>query len=193
MELADLINDISWDDFRRTEAGDIWVHIPSLFDKGGLIKFCYRVGLHLKRPMEAIIAKDQFVRMRSSKEFETFELCRLDAERPDDCFYMEVPGQLMAQGPINQRWRPKLPKGYKGYTNPAQQAGLNQQLLGLQQSPPTPTNPYPYGGVSSGPTLPTLQGNYNTSNTSSPPPTAQNWLGQLGGLFGSIITGSSTL
>lgn len=80
--------------------------------------------------MEVVIAKDQFVRMRYSKEFEGFELNRLDAERPDACIYFgdsQNPNVLSPQAFVHQAWRPKYPKGYHEQQKQLQLAQMQAQ------------------------------------------------------------------
>lgn len=197
MDLADLINDISWDEFRQTDEGNIWVHAPTLFDET-LVKFSYRVGLHLKRPMEAIMAQGLFIRMRGTKDYDAFELSRLDPENPDTCYYSNQPYYNPNTDSLTKvmykRWQPRMPKGYTA----AQQHMLaaQQAALQAQQGLYVPYNtglggPYNTGLGDSGGggwatnttnTINTVSGGTSAAGTGGGSGT---WWGGLSSIFGS--------
>lgn len=84
--------------------------------------------------MEAVIAQGQFVRMRHSKEFEEFELNRLDAELPDACIYLgdaNYPNVFAPGAFIHQAWRPKYPKRYHDQLKAAE---AQAQMMQAQQA-----------------------------------------------------------
>ena len=150
-DLPDMIKDLDWVSWQNTDNGDLYV-----FDNPKLIRFCMRVGEHLRRPTMAIIAAGQFVRLRHAQEYEQFELNRLDPENPDACLYwipQGQPTQLLAS-PM-KTWTPKYTKNW----NQQQQFILQQQQyqLALQQVQLQQAQ-----GIGSQYTIST------TSNTSSP-------------------------
>lgn len=87
-ELDALLGDYTWEDFEGLDMGEIRVTSRKLLmlrGRGTLFKM--RVGLYMGRPMQAIIAEGQFVRMRPATQYEGFELKRLDCTEPDECVY----------------------------------------------------------------------------------------------------------
>jgi len=105
-DLQALIEHLDWDDFQRTEHGVIYVYVPYVRDKAeSLIRYSYRVGLHFKRPMEAIMAKGEYIRMQAAPQYEfSGPLGRLDPENVDGCLYTGFKNGIMLSG-----WRPQEP------------------------------------------------------------------------------------
>ena len=79
--LREISGHVHWDEFSKVNNGTIELEgIP----------FKLRVGLHLKRPMRAIIAMGQFVRVKAASEFIGYQLKKLTPEAPDTCMYTDV-------------------------------------------------------------------------------------------------------
>lgn len=75
---------MSWAHFESTNRGEIPLRSKG-FRETILIRM--RVGLHMGKPMQALIADNQFIRMRSAPEFEGCSLNKLEPEWPDKCLY----------------------------------------------------------------------------------------------------------
>ena len=122
-ELEQMIADIEWEQFQEPTDGNIY------FWHLGKIKFCYRIGAHFKRPMEAIMAQGQFIRMRAAPHYEHFELKRLDPDNVDKCLYFRTNIPL-SYTPVyaDKDWSPKLLKGWE------QSLGLQQAAQAAQQA-----------------------------------------------------------
>ncbi|RPI87193.1 MAG: hypothetical protein EHM40_23150 [Chloroflexi bacterium] len=87
-ELERLISHVTWDDFERTDLGEFTVgYVPPREMEPVFIKFCMRVGLHMNRPFQAVIADNQFVRLRAAPEYNNHNLKRLVAAHPAACLY----------------------------------------------------------------------------------------------------------
>jgi hypothetical protein len=114
-ELEVLIADVEWERFQEPNDGNFHVWL-----KPNLIKFSYRVGLHFKRPMEAIMAKGEFVRMRAAPQYSQFDLIRLDPENVDKCLYTYFQVGIDA---YTKSWQPKVSKDWLAQ----QQSQLMQQ------------------------------------------------------------------
>jgi hypothetical protein len=106
--LEKMIEPLDWDDFQAIPDGNI--HYWN--ERTGTVCFYYRVGLHMKRPMEAIMAKGQFIRFRPAPDLANFHLERLDPDNVNNCLY-------------DHRWQPKTSTQYATM----QQAIFNQQQL----------------------------------------------------------------
>ena len=91
-ELEALIKDLRWEHFEADHLGQIQV---------GNKLFCMRVGIHMSRPVQAIVCEGQFVRMRSAEFYEDRRLHKIDPERLAECLYMDT--QQQASWP---KWRP---------------------------------------------------------------------------------------
>lgn len=83
--LDDLLGAVSYPSFETVKSGNISV--------GGIL-FQMRLGLHLKRPIQAIMACNQFIRMRritniGLSEHEVVSQIKqdLDATNPDNCWF----------------------------------------------------------------------------------------------------------
>jgi len=109
-ELEALIKDLRWEHFEADPMGQIQV-------KGKL--FCMRVGLHMDRPVQAIICDGQFVRIRSAEYYQDKKLHKLDPERLAESVYMEAVGQGWPG------WRPFLPSPNQNI----QHAGATSTLM----------------------------------------------------------------
>jgi len=136
IDLDKLIESLEWEAFQEVNDGNIHVFSAN----HGLIRFCYRVGLHLKQPMEAIMAKGEYVKFRPGSQYENMHLERLDPENVDKCLYFDcytAPIDVIAK----KLWEPKRPKGIVAMpqSNPAHPYG---GLLGQHAVPPPPS---PYG------------------------------------------------
>lgn len=77
--LREVIAHVPWEDFSKINNGTIRVEN---------IDFKLRVGLHMKRPMRAIIAIGQFVRVKAAPEFAEYPLKLLTPDAPDTCLYL---------------------------------------------------------------------------------------------------------
>jgi len=103
-DLQALIESLDWDEFQRRDHGEIYVHVPTKVPYE-LIRYSYRVGTHFKRPMEAIMAKGDFIRMRApEKLYQPEMLLRLDPENVDGCLYTNFVNGVMTNG-----WKPPEP------------------------------------------------------------------------------------
>lgn len=92
-------------------------------------KFRMRVGLHLGRPTQAIIAEGVFVRMRAAPEYADFELKVLDANNPDVCLYEQLVAEVGKPG-LTKAWRPT--DIYRRFKQLLEKA-LGQLVLGKEQ------------------------------------------------------------
>jgi hypothetical protein len=81
-----LQKDMTWAHFESTIRGEIPLHFKG-FRERILIKM--RVGLHMGKPMQALIADDQFIRMRAAPEYADCKLTKLDPLFPDKCLYID--------------------------------------------------------------------------------------------------------
>ncbi|RPI87192.1 MAG: hypothetical protein EHM40_23145 [Chloroflexi bacterium] len=111
--LEALIKDLRWEHFEADPLGQIQVD-------GKL--FCMRVGLHMDRPVQAIVCDGQFVRIRSAEFYQDKQLLKIDPERLAESLYMEG---IQAGGPW-PKWRPLMPDpskliGASQANNPANQ------------------------------------------------------------------------
>ena len=83
----------SWEAFEDTDDGNIEI-------------FSMRVGTHLGRPTQAVMAEGHFLKIRARPDFAGYQLKRLDPSNPDECLYpprankMYIPSQA-------KLWRPK--------------------------------------------------------------------------------------
>jgi hypothetical protein len=79
--LREISSHVPWDAFSVRNNGTIELQgIP----------FKLRVGLHMKRPMRAIIAVNQFIRVKAAPEFKDYQLKKLTPEAPDTCMYTDL-------------------------------------------------------------------------------------------------------
>ena len=82
MTLEKLLSKHTYDEFEKQPSGDLLI--------GGVL-FSMRVGLFMGRPMQAIQADGQFVRMRPAPKrlipFTKFEFKVLDCKDRDACLY----------------------------------------------------------------------------------------------------------
>lgn len=88
-------------DFEQITKGEMQLHAGGF----GRTTFKMRVGLHLGRPTQAIIAQGCFVRMRAATEYADYELKVLDANNPDVCLYEQLVAEVGQPG-LAERWRP---------------------------------------------------------------------------------------
>lgn len=87
-ELERLISSITWDDFEKTDLGEFTVgYVPPGEQEPLFIKFSMRVGLHMNRPFQVVIADKQFVRLRAAPAYTGHVLKRLFAADPNYCLY----------------------------------------------------------------------------------------------------------
>lgn len=114
-ELEALIKDYRWEHFEADPLGQIQV---------GNKLFCMRVGIHMDRPVQAIIADGQFVRMRSADFYKDKQLQKIDPERLAECLYVEGPASNIPMWP---RWRPFIMDQNK-------LLGAQQQMAAAQRS-----------------------------------------------------------
>ncbi len=91
-----LAEEVPFERFEETFSGDIGI---------GDTIFKMRIGLHMQRPMQAIIAHRQFIKMRPETRFNERRLLTLDALSPDTCLYNKSwsPDPLYTQGQMNER------------------------------------------------------------------------------------------
>jgi len=109
-ELEALIKDLRWEHFEADPLGQIQV---------GNKLFCMRIGIHMNRPVQAIIADGQFVRMRSAEFYDDKKLHKIDPDRLAECLYMDA--QQQAYWP---KWRPFM----------ADQAKIQNELMKAAQT-----------------------------------------------------------
>jgi len=98
--LRELIAHIHWDEFSKLNNGTIEL-------QG--IQFKLRVGLHLGRPTQVIIAEGQFIRMRAAPEYADHELKVLDAKNPDNCLYEQLTAEIAEVDKpwlVRSEWKP---------------------------------------------------------------------------------------
>jgi len=100
--LEKALGERSFPDFEQAPKGQIDIHAGS-FKR---TKFKMRIGLHLQRPTQAIIADGHFVRMRAAPEYVDYELKVLDANNPDNCPYEQLVAEVGSF--TGKRWRPVL-------------------------------------------------------------------------------------
>ena len=87
-ELERLISNLTWEDFEKTDRGEFTVgYVPPNQSEPIFIKFYMRIGLHMNRPFQAVLADNQYVRLRAVPEYANHKLERLDAARPTTCLY----------------------------------------------------------------------------------------------------------
>jgi hypothetical protein len=93
-------NSFDWDDFERLKTGEAIV---------SGIRFFLRVGLHMKMPRQAIIATEQFVRIRPYHGPDMHKIkLKLDPKNPDiNLFRREA-------SPYGQYWAPDCPEPQHG-------------------------------------------------------------------------------
>ena len=80
---------MTWAHFESNNRGEIPLRLKG-FRETILIRM--RVGLHMGKPMQALIADDQFIKMRSVPEYEGYSLNKLEPEWPDKCLYIKDKG-----------------------------------------------------------------------------------------------------
>jgi len=93
--------DMTWAHFESTARGEIPLHFKGFRER---ILIRMRVGLHMGKPMQALIADDKFIRMRAAPEYENYKLLKLDPLFPDKCLYSD-----------NRVWVSKGHKFWKPY------------------------------------------------------------------------------
>jgi len=130
-ELEEMINDLRWEHFESEMWGQIQI---------SKIIFAMRVGLHMDRPTQAVMAEGQFVRMRSADYWKDFMLTKLDPDRLYESLYFLRGGQSVNSA-MDTLWRPKelMPtQAGMGGLNPGIYGGAAQmtaaQLLQIQQT-----------------------------------------------------------
>jgi hypothetical protein len=104
--LQKALGETTFSKFEENPKGELKIHTGLNFRA---TKFKMRVGLHLGRPTQAIIAEGQFVKMRAAPEYADYELRVLDANNPDACLYE----QLIAEVGPTKRWNPIRSLGSK--------------------------------------------------------------------------------
>ena len=103
-QLQAMVENVDWEQFREPNDGNLHV-----WDGQQLIRFAYRIGLHLKRPMQAVMAKGHFIKMVAVPEFEPYYLARLDPENVDATLY-KGPNINLYLPYLNKEWMPKTLK-----------------------------------------------------------------------------------
>ena len=146
-ELEEMIKEVEWEQFQEPSDGYLYV-----YHKPEMIRFAYRIGLHFKRPMEAIMAKGSFVRMRAAPQYVSFHLVRLDPENVNTCLYE---GYQIANDSFTKSWHPKYPPNPLNALNP-----LNQPQIGG-------SIPTPYFGTIAPNTTTWTANTTNTTNTTN--------------------------
>ncbi len=133
-ELHKLAEPYSWDDFEDTNDGHIKVPLGSTDPLGQ--SFYMRVGLHMKRPMQVLIAEGNFIRMRSEKRWPEWlpQFKQLDPKEPSGCIYQKSPW-------LYQMYQ-QYPQG-AAYTGVPQHNSENtKEWCPLMYLAPTPSNVY---------------------------------------------------
>lgn len=94
---------MTWAHFESNNRGEIPLRLKG-FRETILIRM--RVGLHMGKPMQALIADDQFIRMRSVPEYESYSLNKLEPEWPDKCLYKPSGLGYLTSGKNLKIWKP---------------------------------------------------------------------------------------
>jgi hypothetical protein len=97
----------SWAHFESTSRGELVV-IRKGFREKILIKM--RIGLHMGLSTQALIADDQFIKIRSRPDFDDYVLKKLDPLWPDKCLYGSVTEHLLSRVYKRMEWRPNYKK-----------------------------------------------------------------------------------
>jgi len=89
-ELHSLLKPYNWDDFEATQDGYLPIAQQPADPEG--ISFYMRVGLHMKRPMQVIIAEGNFVRMRAEKRWPEWQpqFKTIDPKNPKESLYKKI-------------------------------------------------------------------------------------------------------
>jgi len=108
-ELEQLISNLTWEDFEKTDWGELTIgYVPPHQKEPIFIKFCMRVGLHMNRPFQAVIAVSQYVRLRAAPQYTGYKLHRLNASHPSGCWYTP---RIRAGSESRPLWKPEDPEG----------------------------------------------------------------------------------
>ena len=139
--LTDLLGDLPFEAFEMNPTGNI-ILLGT--------KFSMRIGVFLGMPSQAIMAQQQFVKMRHVQKFDKRALKVLDPKEPDSCLYQCGGVGQYGAGPT---WQPPP------YVDPE----LNKQALGVYpvgvgQSPITNVP----GGVAGAVQAPNFRGLFGT-------------------------------
>ena len=105
--LEQALGERAFANFEETTKGEILLNTGLTFRR---TKFKMRIGLHLNRPTQAIIAEGHFVRMRAAPEYADYELKVLDANNPDNCLYEQLIAEVA--GKSGGGWLPRIRKKF---------------------------------------------------------------------------------
>ena len=96
-ELHSLLKPYNWDDFEATQDGYLPIAQQPADPEG--ISFYMRVGLHMKRPMQVIIAEGNFVRMRVEKRWLEWQpqFKTIDPKNPKESLYEKISAAYQMQ------------------------------------------------------------------------------------------------
>lgn len=114
----------TWEHFEANECGEIKIKDPMW----GENTFKMRIGLHMGRPTQAIMAIGSFVKLRAAPKYGQYVLAKLDPQYPDDCLYPH-PGRV---GRELTQWM-YLPYARQPDQN-AQSQGLGGAYVGYQNN-----------------------------------------------------------
>ena len=140
-ELHKLAEPYSWDDFEDTNDGHIKVPLGSTDPLGQ--SFYMRVGLHMKRPMQVLIAEGNFIRMRSEKRWPEWlpQFKQLDPKEPSGCIYQKSPWLYQNQTYYNQYAQMYQQYAYRGVPQHPNSEN-NKDWCPVMYLNPTPSNVY---------------------------------------------------
>jgi len=115
--LSEVLGDAPWTHFEQFIIG------IAVF---GGIEFKMRIGLHMKRPTQAVMALGQFVKLRRANEYGRFKLKNLTPEAPDTCVYFHGWGQDMVPC-----WcpAPEVFEKLMGATKPEVPPGISRVMM----------------------------------------------------------------
>ena len=97
----------SFANFESDAKGELLLNTGLTFKR---TKFKMRIGLHLNRPTQAIIAEGHFIRMRAAPEYADYELKVLDANHPDNCLYEQLIAEVANRS--GGGWLPRVRKKF---------------------------------------------------------------------------------
>lgn len=115
--LTDLLGDLPFEAFQTTTTGNL-----TLLGT----KFCMRIGKFLGQPSQAIIAQQQFVKMRHVDKYDKRSLKVIDPKEPDACLYSNGVGPAETA----PTW---CPPPYVDLGEQARQEALLQAAMAQQQ------------------------------------------------------------
>lgn len=186
--LHKLVEPKDWAEFEAVDDGHLSITDeevdPFTYD------FYMRVGLHMKQPMQVIVACGRFIRMRKADGYKGLELRDINPRKPDDCFYITDTSplsayQLYAAQSVTmrpyKRWEPR-PVQLTGYGQAGQGmiqpfVGTQGGIQGLVGAVPNAAGNYPYQYPNQFPTTTFQQPTWTSTITTTSPSTGGVGLG----------------